>query len=260
MRRRIDGIDLWVEQGGVGTPTLLLCHGAGCTGAVWAGLGEILAERWPGSWIVPDLRGHGRSDHASLYGIANHASDMAALIGDAGPVMVCGHSMGGLIGLALGTGWFGVEVTDVIAVGVRVGFTDDEIAQALKRAETPTRWFETRDEAVERFLLVSGLTGMTAPDSAIAASGVVAQDGRFRLAADIRAGLAVGSARTEEVHAIARRRCNVVMASGEGDAMSPVADLRAFDPGAVELAGLGHNAHVEDPEAGWSRIAGAAGI
>ena len=32
-RRRVGGLDLWVEDGGSGAPVLLLCHGMGGTGA-----------------------------------------------------------------------------------------------------------------------------------------------------------------------------------------------------------------------------------
>lgn len=260
MKRRIDGIDLWVEEGGSGTPTLLLCHGMSCTGEVWNGLEDILRERWPGSWIVPDLRGHGRSDHGWLYGIATHAGDMAALLRDAGPVIVCGHSMGGLVGMTLATGWFGIDVTDVIAIGVKLGFTEEELAGAAKFAASATRWFDTREEATDRFLKVSGLIGLVEPDSTTADSGVVEDDGRFRLAADNRTGLVASSARAPEVHQIARQHANIVMACGEGDRMAPTTETRGLHPEAIELTGLGHNAHVEDPEAVWRLISGVAGV
>ncbi len=260
MKRHLDGIDLWVEEAGAGAPTLLLCHGMSCTGEVWNGLRDILRDRWPGRLIVPDMRGHGRSDHGWLYGAASHAADMAALLRDAGKVTVCGHSMGGLVGMTLATGWFGIEVTDVIAIGVKLGFTEQELEGAARFAASPTRWFETREEATDRFLKVSGLIGLVEPGSNAAASGVVEEDGRYRLAADNRTGLVARSARTPEVHRIARDHANIVMACGADDQMAPIAETRALDSGAIELAGLGHNAHVEDPEAVWRLIAGVAGV
>ncbi len=102
-------VDLWVEQGGSGEPVLLLCHGMSGTGAVWDGLRPHLESNWPGRWIIPDLRGHGRSDHAPGYGIAQHAADLAQLVEGSGRVVVCGHSMGGLAALVLATGWYGVD-------------------------------------------------------------------------------------------------------------------------------------------------------
>ena len=63
--RQVGGVDLWVEQGGSGNgPTLLLMHGLSGTGGVWNGLRPLLEKYWPGSWVIPDLRGHGRSAHS----------------------------------------------------------------------------------------------------------------------------------------------------------------------------------------------------
>ena len=50
----MDG-DLRVQGGGDGDPVLLLLHGLGATGDVWAGGGPLLAQRWPGRWLAPDL-------------------------------------------------------------------------------------------------------------------------------------------------------------------------------------------------------------
>lgn len=41
-------------------------------------------------------------------------------------------------------------------------------------------------------------------------------------------------------------RSEVVLAAGEHDAMGPPAHLRALVPDALQLDGVGHNAHVED--------------
>jgi pimeloyl-ACP methyl ester carboxylesterase len=61
---------LWVQEGGRGEPTLLLLlHGLGASGEVWAGVRDLLDRRWPGRWVIPDLRGHGRSGHASPYSL-----------------------------------------------------------------------------------------------------------------------------------------------------------------------------------------------
>ena len=161
-RRRVGGLDLWVEAGGSGAPVLLLCHGMSGTGAVWDGLRPHLEAGWPGRWIIPDLRGHGRSDHAPGYGIAQHAGDLAVLIQEAltrepGPVFVCGHSMGGVAAMVLACGWHGIALAGVVAIGVKTAWTDEDRAQAAKLAQAPTRRFETREEAIERFLRVSGL-------------------------------------------------------------------------------------------------------
>lgn len=255
---------LWIDQGGSGEPVLLLCHGMSGTGVVWDGLRPHLQANWPGSWIIPDLRGHGRSDHAPGYGIAQHAGDFAALVQDAliqepGRVVVCGHSMGGLAAMVLASGWFGVAVTDVIAIGVKISWTEQERAQAAKLAATPVRWFETRDEAVDRFLRVSGLTDLVDPDSPAAATGIVEANGRWRLAADNRTALVAGSD-TVEIYRMAHYHANVVLAAGAGDLMVPPDELRALSSDAIVLDGLGHNAHVEDAARIWSLIAKTVGL
>lgn len=254
--RTVGGIDLWVEDGGDG-PTLLLMHGLSGTGALWDGLREIAARDWPGRWIIPDMRGHGRSGHAPLYGIAQHAADMAALVGETDRLILAGHSMGGLVGMLLASGWFGVRPDAVVTVGVKVNWSDEEFAGLDKLAAAPVRWFNTREEAQERFVLVTGLEGIVDPASDIAATGVVEEDGRFRLAADNRTAM-VAHASTPGIYSVAT--APIVLSCGEGDRMVGAEELRTFDSEAVELTGLGHNAHVEDPAAFWALIARAAGL
>ncbi|NQU69115.1 MAG: alpha/beta hydrolase [Rhodospirillales bacterium] len=259
MKQTINALDIWVERGESGSPTLLLCHGAGCTGGVWDGLVEILEQHWPGGWVIPDLRGHGRSDHAADYSVGHHAADMASLLRDAGEVVVCGHSMGGLIALALASASYGVNVTHAISIGAKLSFTDEERAQMIKLSETPTRWFDTRDEAIDRFLRVSGLTGLVDPGSDVAATGIVAENGRFRLAADMATARVAISAFTGELYEAAKAHTKTMLAAGSNDTMVPIPNLRDLDPDAVELTGLGHNAHVEDPDAVWKLITGTIG-
>lgn len=256
--RNVGGVDLWVEEGGRNDgPTLLLMHGLSGTGEIWGGLREILQTKWPGRWIIPDMRGHGRSAHTDIYGIASHASDMAALLGNTDELHIAGHSMGGLVGILMASGWFGVHPATVVTAGVKVSWSDEEYAGVAKLIEMPVRWFETEEEARERFVLVTGLKGIADPASAFARTGIVEQDGKWRLAADNRAA-AVAYADTADIYRAAR--APVVLAAGEHDRMVSAADLRTLDYGAQELSGLGHNAHIEDPAAFWTLIAGATGV
>lgn len=98
---------LWVQEGGRGEPTLLLLHGLGASGEVWAGVRDLLDQRWPGRWVIPDLRGHGRSGHAPPYSFGQYAADVAMRFTAGERVLVLGHSMGGVVGLAPASGWFG---------------------------------------------------------------------------------------------------------------------------------------------------------
>ncbi len=250
--RTVEAARLWVEEGGAGEPTLLLLHGLGATGAVWRGLVEVLRGRWPGRWVVPDLRGHGRSSHTAPYTFGHHAADVAALLGAAGPLTVLSHSMGAAVGLALASGWFGITVSTTVALGIKVSWTEAELERVQVVARRPVRWFDDRAEAVALYLRVAGLDGLVAPDSPEAASGVVEQDGRYRLAAD-NATVAVGAPDPARLLAAAQGR--VVLACGEHDALVRVDELRRYDPTAIELAGLGHNAHVQAPERVWELLA-----
>lgn len=266
--RRAGGIDLWVEEGGsapeskggsTGGPTLLLMHGLSGTGAIWHGLVPHLEKHWPGRWLIPDMRGHGRSAHASIYGIASHAADMASLvsdIADSGDVYLAGHSMGGLVGILLASGWFGIAPKAVVTAGVKVDWTAEEHAGIAKLVDLPVRHFDSEAEARARFVLVTGLNGIADPAADFARTGIVEENGKWRLAADNRAAL-VAYADTRDIYNSAR--APVVLAAGEHDRMVSAAELRMLDPAAVELAGLGHNAHVEDPEAFWNLIAAATG-
>jgi pimeloyl-ACP methyl ester carboxylesterase len=249
MARTAPGPGLWVEAGGSGGPVLLLLHGQGATATVWEGLRPLLAARWPGRWLAPDLRGHGRSEHRAPYGFGTHAADLAGLVAPGEEVVVLGHSMGGAVAMALGSGWFGLSVRQVIAVGVKLVWSEAEITKAQEVARAPVRWFATREEAVERYLRVSGLNGLV--DPAAAASGIAEEGGRFRLAAD-PAIAAVAGAPIDRV--IAAMAAPLRLAVGERDPMVTPEQMRRFDPNAAVLPGLGHNPHVEAPERLWQAV------
>ena len=86
------------DRGGDGDRLLVLLHGLGATRDVWRPM--LAANRWTGSWIAPDLRGHGASAHADDYASAVHAADVAELACAApwSEIVVLGHSMGGAVG------------------------------------------------------------------------------------------------------------------------------------------------------------------
>ncbi|MDO0916610.1 alpha/beta hydrolase [Streptomyces sp. DT2A-34] len=84
--------------GPVGAPTLLLVHGWGGDGREWSPHADALAGRF--RVVIPDLRGHGRSQTPREGNTPREmAADLAALT-DAvgtGPVIAVGHSMGGQV-------------------------------------------------------------------------------------------------------------------------------------------------------------------
>ena len=101
---------LRVHQGGSGEPVLLQLHGLGATGDVWQGWRPLLARRWPGRWLAPDLPGHGGSPPLSSYTFQSLAAAVAGIAGAGARTVVLGHSLGGVVGLALAGGGFDVPV------------------------------------------------------------------------------------------------------------------------------------------------------
>jgi pimeloyl-ACP methyl ester carboxylesterase len=149
---------MYMEQGGEGPDLLLLLHGMGATGAVWSPLRATAEDhrngRWPGRWLAPDLPGHGRSARQDSYAIGQHAASVARAvlphIDPAGRLVVLGHSLGGVIGLALATGWFGLAPHRVFAAGIKVAWSDDELRRMETLAAQPARRFATEEEALQR--------------------------------------------------------------------------------------------------------------
>lgn len=231
---------------GAGDPLLLLLHGLGATADVWEGWRSVLEQRWPGRWVAPDLPGHGGSAPLPRYSFGALAAAVADLVEPAGRTVVLGHSLGGVVGLVLGTGWFGAPVRTAVGLGIKVAWTADELDRARALAGRPVQDFPTRDEAAARHLRVSGLAGLLPPDSPAVAAGLRERDGSWRLALDPRA-FAVGAPDLPGL--LAACRADVVLARGETDPMVGADQLAALRPDAVTLPGLGHNAHVEDPAA-----------
>lgn len=78
--------------------TVLLVHGWGGDGREWSRHAEALSER--SHVVVPDLRGHGRSEVPDADNTPRHmAHDLALLLrrSGTGPVVAVGHSMGGQV-------------------------------------------------------------------------------------------------------------------------------------------------------------------
>jgi len=235
---------LRVQRGGSGDPLVVLLHGLGATGDVWNGWRPLLAQRWPGRWVAPDLPGHGGSPPLDAYTFDGFAAAVASVTEPGDRVVVLGHSLGGAVGLALASGRFGVPVHAVIGLGIKVAWTAEELDRAREVAHRPTAWYPTRDEAAARYLRVSGLAGLLpAADPAVDA-GLCEQDGRWRLAMD-QGSFAVGAPDMPQL--LAQAQAPVTLARGEHDPMNTGEQLAGLGTRTVTLPGLGHNAHAENP-------------
>jgi pimeloyl-ACP methyl ester carboxylesterase len=240
------------ESGGSGEPTLLLLHGLGANACVWRNLLPLVEKHWAGRWLAPDLLGHGRSPASPIYSYGAHAAAVAKIVGQGAPVAIIGHSMGGVVGLMLATGWFGIEVAQVLALGVKLQWNADDALRMTSLAEAPVRWFDDRKGALERYLRVSGLNGLVDSESQMAVAGIVEESGRFRLAADPRAA-AVGVPPLDDLMRVIK--APVHFAAGAADAMASLDDMRRYDPLAEIVADAGHNAHVERAQKVWQVFA-----
>jgi pimeloyl-ACP methyl ester carboxylesterase len=237
--------ELRVHQGGSGEPVLLLLHGLGATGDVWNAWRPLLDRRWPGRWLAPDLPGHGGSRPLPSYTFGSLAAAVADTLDDSAQAVVLGHSLGGVVGLALAGGGFAVSVQAVIGLGIKVAWTGEELDRAQAAAQRSPAWFPSREEAAARYLRVSGLAGLlTAAEPAVDA-GLREQHGRWRLAMDPGA-FAVGAPDMPQL--LAQCQAPVTLARGEHDAMNTDEQLAGLGVTTVTLPGLGHNAHVENPQ------------
>lgn len=234
-----------VNEGGSGEPLLVLLHGLGATGDVWGRWRPLLARRWPGRWLAPDLPGHGGSPPLAVYTFDGLAAAVAGIVPPSSRVVVLGHSLGGVVGLALTSGRFPVPVQAVIGLGIKVVWSDEDLDRARAAARRPPAWFASRDEASARYLRVSGLAGLLPADDPAVDAGLRERDGRWRLAVDPGA-FAVGAPDMGQL--MARSQARVTLARGEHDPMNTDEQLARLGAPTATLPGLGHNAHVESPE------------
>jgi pimeloyl-ACP methyl ester carboxylesterase len=238
------GAGLRVHQGGSGEPLLVLLHGLGATGDVWSGWRPLLAQRWPGRWLAPDLPGHGGSPPLAAYTFDDLAAAVAGVVQPGARAVVLGHSLGGVVGLALASGRFPLSVQAVIGLGIKVLWSDEDLDRAQAVARRSPAWFASRDEAAARYLRVSGLAGLLPAGDPAVDAGLREQGGRWRLAVDPGA-FAVGAPDMSQL--LARSQAPVTLARGEFDPMNTDEQLAQLGVPTVTLPGLGHNAHVESP-------------
>ena len=228
---------------------MLLLHGLGATGEVWRGVLDRARTTSGSAALAPDLPGHGAAAWDAPYSFVRHAEAVRPLLdGLDGPVAVVGHSMGGVVALALAAR-APDRVSCVVGLGVKVSWPPEDAARALAMAERPVASYDTREAAVDRFLRVSGLSGLVGPDDPMTAGAVVdrkaaGEGSGWRLAQDPRT---FGVGVPDMVGLLSEVSCPVVLARGEHDAMVSHEELAGLVPVPVTLAGLGHNAHVESP-------------
>jgi pimeloyl-ACP methyl ester carboxylesterase len=153
--------------------------------------------------------------------------------------------MGGAVALVLASGMFGVNVVKASAFGVKNGWTEDELVKGAAFAASPVRWFDTRETAAERFMKVSGLSGHVDASDPVADTGIVAENGKWRLAADNATVNAAGMTCGDYIKAV-RVPCQLFC--GGRDPMVKVEEMRRYDTNAFSIGECGHNPHIEAPD------------
>ncbi|WP_220793636.1 alpha/beta fold hydrolase [Nocardioides stalactiti] len=239
---------IWTRTGGADDgPLLVLLHGLGGTGELWRGLEALLPDAWAGGWVVPDLPGHGRSATASSYDFGVQAALVAEALPDDRDLVLVGHSMGGMVALAMAGRLDRVQ--RVVGFSIKTYWPAPHVEGMRGQSLKPARVFPTREEAVERYLLASGLRGLAdpgAPEHAAGIREVPGADGGWRIAQDMGTfdfGVPDMPALLDDVS------CPVTLARGSEDVMVREENYAGLGVEVVTWDGLGHNPHVEDPAA-----------
>ena len=240
--------------GGESGPLLVMLHGLGATGGVWASVAKIAEAQWTGRWAIFDLPGHGASDRMARYDNEDYAAALGPAIveiasGD--PIALLGHSLGGTVALTLASGAFGFAPISVHAIGIKVDWSDDELARFAELAQRDPRTFETEQEATAMHARYAGLSADAQP--ALLENGARNAGGQWQAALDLGAFAVVPP---DMPRLVADAQCPVHLACGAEDPMISVERLHNFDPNAVEFSGCGHNAMVDDPASVWAWFAG----
>jgi N-formylmaleamate deformylase len=150
-----NGIGIHYTRTGGDRRPLVLSHGFGDSGLCWIGVARALAPDY--DVILPDARGHGRSDAPETgYAATDRARDLAELIRalDLGRPAIGGHSMGAATSLycaALDPELVAAMILEDPALwlpGADPWSRDAETRAVRRRAETDRYARLTRDELV----------------------------------------------------------------------------------------------------------------
>ena len=97
----LSGVQLAFEDRGHGRPAFVFVHGWACDRTCWSEQIEEFSKDY--RCIAVDLRGRGGSEAVPPFGVGRALEDVAALIRELGigPVVLIGHSLGGIVALAI---------------------------------------------------------------------------------------------------------------------------------------------------------------
>ncbi|WP_237536257.1 alpha/beta hydrolase [Streptomyces sp. SID3343] len=236
---------LCFDSGGRG-PVLLALHGSFGRGSIFARLAADLAGVV--RIVAPDQRGHGHNRHAGPFGREDFVADAAALVRDldVGPVIVLGHSLGGITAYQLAARH--PELVSALIV--------EDVGPVMRRPEIADPVLDVRGwprEAVSRAELDAAIRARGVPDAAyFMQSAEPAGDG-WRLLFDWEQMVAVQAGGVGDWWADwLGSSCPALVLRGGHSSLLP-ADLAeamvARRPGAtlVEFPDAGHWIHDDEP-------------
>ncbi|MFT4569244.1 MAG: pimeloyl-ACP methyl ester carboxylesterase [Hyphomicrobiaceae bacterium] len=236
---------LHVETAGDGTHTVILVHGLGGSARTWDSTVPALAQHFR-VWC-PELRGCGASERGTLqYDLDLLADDLAAIVKAAakhGPVVLVGHSLGGVVVQALLTrGSIEVDAAALASTSSR-----------LNSAAT-ANWLRIADAVEKKGLSTKPQAQARGFSDAFADAHPEVLAEQAELAKHCDTAVYVEQARAashydfdERLGAVA---IPVLVIQGLADKMTPVGGSvildRALPNSRLELIeGVGHNLHIE---------------
>lgn len=155
-RTEVDGAGVaWVAWGRRSDPTMVLVHGGAAHARWWTAVAPSLARHH--RVVALDLSGHGDSDHRSAYDATQWAEEVLAVGQDAGGTgrpLVVGHSMGGLVVIALAAA-HGPQLAGAVVLDAPVRRPDPETEEGqIGRMFRAPKRYPDLETALAHFHLV----------------------------------------------------------------------------------------------------------
>jgi len=248
-RETVRGVELAFVDRGAGSPVVLV-HGFPLDHTMWDAQIEVLADQY--RVIAPDLRGFGQSGVTEgTVTMERMADDLAALldaIGIAGPIALCGLSMGGYVAFAFQRK-YASRLRSLILCDTRAANDTPEMAAA-------------RLEMADRVLregpapLVDGMMPKLFAEATVQDCSAVVESLRSVMMGTAPNGIAAAARgmaeRADATAALGEIECPALVIVGEHDAITPSEEMSAICraiPGGrfVEIAGSGHMSPIEAP-------------